>query len=223
MYASAADYFVYIGFFFMVAIFISLLIFLGRRIGWLFGVIFGMTVGSPNYKSAVAKFLVLIFFLAVSGIFTYVNFYIRAYPAYQPGKVGAEVYLYASTGDYSSISIKIQRDEKTQSQQGAALPNGSYLLMGETLSAPDWLKSLGVTDGFRFYGLVKGQYTSNYDTKNIDINVSEKPGNFVWDTLVAIQEIFPLADIEKHYIPLYADGYNANFNVYVTPDGFKRD
>lgn len=223
MYGSAADYFVYIGFLGMAIIFFILLYFLIRRIAWIFGIIFGMSVGSPNYKSASIKFFVLLLLLLGFSAFTYVNFYQRAYPAYDKEKMGAEVFLYQSTGDYSSISISIQRDEKSKTLQGAALPNGPYLLLGETLVPPDWMRSFGVTEGFRFYGLIKGSYTSSYLDQPVDINVAEKPGNFVWNILVSIQEIFPIAEIDKHYVQFIADGFNSRFNVYVTKDGFKRD
>jgi len=223
MYASAADYLVYIGFIGMAIVFFLLMYFLVKRLAWIFGILFGMSVGSPNYKSGVIKFIVLLLLLMGFGALTYVNFYIRAYPSFKPNMVAAEVYIYQSTGNYSSISISIQRDETHKTLQGAAIQNGPHLLLGEVLRAPEWMRSFGVTDGFRFYGVLKGAYTSNYIDKPIDINVAEKPGNLVWGLLVTIQEILPIAEIDKHYINFIADGYNDKFNVYVAPEGFTRD
>ncbi len=223
MYVSAADYLVYVGFLGMAVIFFLLLYFLGRRTAWLFGIIFGMSVGSPNYKSGLIKFFVLLLLLIGFSAFTYVEFYTRAYPQFEKDKPSAEVFLYESTGNYSSISIAIQRTETTKTLQGGALENGPYLLLGETLIPPDWMRSLGVGEGFRFYGLLKGHFTANYIDMPVDINVSEKPNDFVWKILVAVQEILPFAEIEKHYIPLNADGYNSKFNIYASASGFKRD
>lgn len=223
MYGSAADYFIYIGFLGLVIVSVSFLVFLFKRIAWIFGIIFGMSVGSPNYKSGTIKFLVLISFLVVIGIFTYANFYSRAYAKYDTQKVGAEVFLYYTSGDNSSISINIPRDEKYKTTQGASMPNGPYLLIGETLTVPDWMKPFGAEDGFRFYGLIKGVFTSDYYYRPIDINVSEKPNDFVWKILFAVHDFIPIAEIERHYVQFSADGYNSNFNIYVTKDGFKRD
>lgn len=223
MYGSAADYFVYIGFFGLMVVLISFLIFLGKRVAWMFGILFGISVGSPNYKSAVIKALIFISLLLVTGIFTYTNFYSRVYAQYNSEKPGAEVFLYPGSGSNSSISIDIMRDESHKTTQGASMPNGQYMLVGETLSAPEILRTFGVTDGFRFSGLIKGNFKTGYSELPVDINVSEKPNNFVWNILFSIQEIFPIADIEKHYVQLTADGYNANFDVYVSKDGFKRN
>jgi hypothetical protein len=223
MYGSAADYFIYIGSFALIIVLISFLVFLAKRVVWVFGILFGMSVGSPDYKSGTIKFLIYISLLIAVGIFTYSSFYSRAYPQYDEKKPGAEVSLFPGTGDNSLISIDIQRDEKHKTTQGASMPNGQYLLIGETLNAPEWLQSFGVTDGFRISGLIKGSFTGGYNDKAIDINVSEKPNDFIWKMLFAIQEFVPIADIEKHYVQFTSDGFNTNFNVYVSKDGFKRD
>lgn len=223
MYGSATDYFVYIGFFGLMVVLISFLVFLARRVAWVFGILFGMSVGSPNYKSASIKVLIFLSLLLVTGIFTYSSFYSRVYAGYNQEKPGAQVFLYPGSGSSSSISIDVQRDEKHKTTQGASMPNGQYLLIGETLTAPDWMRTFGVTDGFRFAGLIKGAYRTGYSDQPVDISVSEKPNDFVWNILFSIQEIFPIADIEKHYIQFSADGFNTNFNVYVSKDGFKRD
>jgi hypothetical protein len=223
MYASAADYFVYIGFLGLAIIFILLMVFLVRRLLWLFGMLFGMSVGSPNYKSAFIKFSILMIALFVFGAFTYVNFFERAYPKFEKDKVCAQVDLSAAAGENSSITIYIQRDEKNKSTQGATIHNDKYLLVGDIITPPDWLRTLGVKDGFRFYGLIKGYDITGYYDTPVDINVSEKPNDFIWKTLTTILDIIPIADIEKHVIKLQADGYNSKFDVYVSIDGFKRN
>ena len=223
MYGSTADYFVYIGFFGLAIISSLFVYFLGRRIAWLFGIMFGMSVGSPNYKSGTLKFLVLFAFLMFFGVFTYSNFYSRAYAPYEKGKVSAEVTIESSTGDNSFISITIPRDEKSKTIQAASIKNGQYILVGENVTPPEWIRSFGAVDGFRFYGVIKSSYSSDYYDRPIDVNVSEKPGNFVWNILIAVQEFIPFADLEKHNVQFIADGYSSKFNVYVSKDGFKRD
>jgi hypothetical protein len=223
MYGSAADYFVYIGFLGLAIVFIMLMVFLGRRLLWLFGMLFGMSVGSPNYKAAIIKFLILMLTLCIFGVFTYINFFDRAYPQYEKDKVSAEVYLYASNNDYSSISISIPRGEKQKTLQGGSIQNDRYLLVGQILTPPDWMRNLGVKDGFRFYGLLKGVSEADYYNAPIDVNVSEKPNDFVWKILTAVLDIFPLADIETHIIRFQADGFNSRFNVYASKNGFKRE
>jgi len=223
MYGSAADYFVYIGFLGLIIVFIMLAYFIIRRIIWIFGIMFGMSVGSPNYKAGMLKFLTLLFFFAGFMVFTYTSFYERAYPKFEEDKTGAEVSLFPAADYHSAFSINLQRSEKYSTSQGATIENGNYLLLGEILTPPEWLKNLGVSEGFRFYGLIKGSWTSNYIEMPIDVNVSEKPNDIVWRALSAIQDVFPLAGLEKYYVQFSADGFNSKFDVYVSKHGFKRD
>lgn len=223
MYVSAADYFIYIGFLCMAVVFIILMVFLGRRVAWVFGMLFGMSVGSPNYKSGTIKFLILLLTLCVFGTFTYVNFFERAYPKYDKDKVSAEVFLYSSTNDNSSISISIPREEKQKTLQGGSIQNGRYIIVGEILTPPEWMRIFGVTEGFRFLGLIKGTDATGYNNTPFDVNISEKPNDIMWKTLTGILDFLPIADLEKHTVPLYADGFNARFDVHASKEGFKRD
>ena len=89
------------------------------------------------------------------------------------------------------------------------------------MTPPDWLRMFSVTDGFRFYGLVRSSDEKNFDKLPVDINISEKPGNFVWNYLLTLQEIIPLVNIEKHAVPIRIEGYEMTYPVKVTKEGFK--
>ena len=216
-----SDLFVYGG---VAGIFIGIvfiIVFLYRRITWIFTAISGKKITSPKLLAGLRNLVLILLWTAVFGMLLFIGIFLRTYQAFTYEKEVAEIITKPTHDNVCNITL-VQSSETGKQKYVYLIKGEQWMLEGDILKWENWLNFLGLHTRYRLTRL-SGRYLNTKDELNKERTVYslvEEEDHPFWRYLYDVGYRLPLVSTVYGNAVYQFSDKPKHFKVFVSTSGF---